>query len=188
MPEQIHHNPNILLTEKAIHAAQAAGAVALETDPGQLQELVDHINTRVSREAFPNLSGLAFVAAHPSKAPWKSEKHLYQQPSTAPLFHPRSLSESQPVAAGTLGSTIGSGLDIVEFRVWKWQGNNPTRAIARRLLGPPPQEAKMIAGYQAWSREAKSLSTAEAQRIEDETVERFPGAVVVRTGRIGRVG
>lgn len=187
MTEQQPQSPDFLFSERALVSAKAAGAIAVEIDPVQLAGLFDFANTRLTREAFPSIGAMTLVAMQPSKLPWKSDKHLYQQPDSLGLYHPDRLRTEHTWPSTTLQQARASGKDLFEFRPWNWNGSL-THALARRALGPPPQEAKMAAGASAWAREMKSLSPAQAAQYTEEAVKLFPGAVVMRHGPRGRVG
>jgi hypothetical protein len=117
----------------------------------------------------------------PDKLPWRNEKHLYQQAAYFELYNAVALPPATAEAAMTYEELQAAERDIIEFRPWKddWK-HSLVRPIARRLLGPPPQEAKVIASAGAWQREMQALPPREAQRVEDEAVRRFAGAVILQ--------
>ncbi|MEK7153139.1 MAG: hypothetical protein AAB834_04275, partial [Patescibacteria group bacterium] len=90
--------------------------------------------------------------------------------------------------SATLQNLVVARRDILEFRPWNWIGSM-TGYIARRMLGPPPNEAKVVASPRAWGRQVAGLPQGEADRIQDDALRRFPHAVMIDSaGSRGRVG
>jgi hypothetical protein len=187
MTEYAPQSPDLYFSGRALGAAVAAGAIAVESDLDELGGLMDFVNVNVTREPFPGPDEMTFVAMFPSKNPFRSEPHLYRNNGHFPLFGPERLAAPSTEESATLQDLVVAGRDILEFRPWTWTGSM-TSFIARRALGPPPDEAKMVASARAWQRQASGLSTRDADRLEAEAARRFPNAVVLRSGSRQRVG
>lgn len=178
MTETIHTaEPEFLFSERAFNAAQKAGAVALNYDGEELSALINFINDHSQREPLPPPNETVFIAMHPSKAPWKSDSHYYQVSGLTPFIGSEQLGSSERLRATTTKADLDEAeRNIFEYRPWTAVGGM-TRWIARRGFGPPPNEAKLVASPSAYGNQWKGLTSGEADKLTEEAVKRFPGAV-----------
>jgi hypothetical protein len=169
--------PEFLFSAQAFNAAQKAGATALVCEREELAELITFINDHSQRQPLPNPDEMTFIAMHPARTPWNNDKHYYQTPGSFPFVDSRLLGTSENPPATISKAKIEEGEpNIFEYRPWTPVGGM-TRWIARRGFGPPPNEAKIIASAEALSNQWTGLKTNEANRLEEEAVKKFPGAV-----------
>lgn len=174
------------LSERAFDAARAAGVVALQQDPEELQALLDYVADESGKTLDTPLASTTFVLMRGDADPRRSDPHYFQAPLAYPLVHASHLAQPGRTEsdAGFKQDLVEAGASVLEVRP------SPRRFygsigpdIARVVLGPRPEDAQIIAPLRAWydqARDALFLPDGKKQRIQEEVARRFPSAVVLR--------
>jgi hypothetical protein len=178
MLEYSPQSPDVYFSARALEAARTAGSVALHSNLDELQGLVDLANRHIPRSDLPSAKDLTFVAMRQSRFSLGGEQRLHQVGDGFPLYRPDQLGAAAPDAAAAIEDLAATHRRVVEFRPWEWSGSL-TSAIAARLLGPAPGEAREVASAQAWGRQITGLGSRETDELINLASWRFPNAMVL---------
>jgi hypothetical protein len=177
---------DFFLTERAMNAARDVGVVALDCDAEELQGLLDFVEDESGKTLPVPLADTSFVIMRGDFNPRQSEPHYYESPLDLRLWPAGQLAVAtlEETAAITKQEIVEGGKHVHEVRPSPNHFHGSIgHDIARVVLGPAPEDARMAAPISAWLGQIKDafvLPDTKKQRIQDEVARRSPNAVRLR--------